>query len=773
MLLSALLKLPTRGIYQQASRCASTWSQLSSALERNAPLDVHPEVQEALATNQPVVALETTLVTHGFPYPENLELSKSLEQIVRSTGSIPATIGMIGGRVKIGMGENHLQQLAEKKTHPVKISRRDIAPAIAMKADGGTTCSATLIFAALAGIKVFATGGLGGVHRGGENSMDVSADLMELTRCPVGLVSSGVKSILDIGRTLEYLETLGVPVVTYGTSSEFPAFFSRHSGFNAPWNVKDPMSAASILHTQWQLGMENGALIAVPIPAEFEEAGMSIQEAVDQAVAESEQNGINKRGKEATPWLLSRINELTRGKSLLSNIALLENTALVGGNIAVQYHKLVYSKGNIPSSTWRPIHAPLVNLGQVKTSVHPANLVIVGSAAVDITARTRPDTDKTLASHSTAPGSISLSLGGVARNIAEAAHRVIKSQSSHMSSVLVAPIGDDSFGRILVDEMTKIGMRIDGLVQSDQATAVCNMVLDGSGGLIGGVADMDITSSFSGDIVTSHLQANNPSLVALDGNLSPDTIKSVVGYCSQNKIKVFFEPTSVVKSTAILPAIAAHLDNADSEAPIAYCSPNLFELAHLDQSSRAEPFELTSHLNWWRIIDHLSLGSEFRRDLEQLARKQVVEGDPSKGTLSFLVDRGIAQMAVKLLPFIQHLIIKCGDQGALVVMRISGEEARTSPWANMRSQPSQRYITARGTSNEMVVLQHFPPHTLTKDIVNVTGAGDSFVGALLAILLEHPGTFQDPQKLNNAICIAQDAAMLSLQSHHAVSSSLC
>ncbi|KAG5638659.1 hypothetical protein H0H81_011211 [Sphagnurus paluster] len=338
----------TPSVVALSSRSARPLSQLSAVLKRNAPIDIHPEVQEALCTNKPVVALETALVTHGFPYPENLKLALSLEKIVRSTGCIPATIGFIRGRVKIGLEEADLQRLADRDTQASKISRRDIAAAIAMKADGGTTCSSTLVFAALAGIKVFATGGLGGVHRGGENcmsntspgvtnafsinplAMDVSADLNELTRCPVGLVSSGVKSILDIGRTLEYLETLGVPVFTYGPSREFPAFFSRHSGFNAPWGVNDPVTAANIIHTQWQLGMNNGALIAVPIPPEFEEVGMSIQKAVDQAVAESEDNGVSKKGKQATPWLLNRVAELTQGTSLVSNIALLENSALIG-----------------------------------------------------------------------------------------------------------------------------------------------------------------------------------------------------------------------------------------------------------------------------------------------------------------------------------------------------------------------------------------------------------------------------------------------------------
>lgn len=317
-------------------------SSLSAARERQAPIDVHPEVEDALATGKPVVALESTIITHGMPYPTSLEMAQSVERIVRSTGSIPATIAVIGGRIKIGLHPAELERLADQRsnTTAVKLSRRDIAAAIALKKDGGTTCCSTLIFAALAGIKVFATGGLGGVHRGGENTMDVSADLHELTRCPVGLVSAGVKSILDIRRTLEYLETLGVPVVSYAETHDFPAFYSGRSGLESPWRVNDPRTAAHILHTHWQLGMSNGALFAVPIPAEYEAVGSALQDAVEQAVRESEEQNISNLGKAVTPWLLNRVGELTQGKSLVSNIALVENTALVGGQIAVEYAKL-------------------------------------------------------------------------------------------------------------------------------------------------------------------------------------------------------------------------------------------------------------------------------------------------------------------------------------------------------------------------------------------------------------------------------------------------
>ncbi|TFK41213.1 indigoidine synthase A-like protein [Crucibulum laeve] len=761
------------------SRCLSTAnsSPLALARSRNAPVDIHPEVEEALATNKPVVALETALVSHGVPYPTNLELGLELENLVRSTGCVPATIGFIGGRVKIGLEKHEVERLAEKTFKPSKISRRDVAAAIAMKADGGTTCSTTLIFAALAGIKVFATGGLGGVHRGAESTMDISADLHELTRCPVGLVSGGVKSILDIGKTLEYLETLGVPVLTYGESKEFPAFFSRHSGFEVPWNVPDPSIAAAVLHAQWQLGMNNGALIAVPVPEEHAADGATIQKIIDQAVAESEANGVSRRGKEATPWLLDRINTLSQGKSLKSNIALLKNTAIVGGQIAVQYHKLAderCSSAEAAAKTLQPRNQPQRNSAIVHkkkdASLPPAEIMIVGCAALDITAQARTDTNPALAVHSTAPGSISLSLGGVSRNVAEACHRVMTAQSSPLSTLLVAPIGDDPFGRLLIEETEKFGMRTDGLITSDKHTAVCNMVLDSHGSLVGGVADMDITESFSGDTVIAQIKKHRPSIVALDGNLSEDAIKQIVHHCADHNIKIFFEPTSVIKSTNILPAVSAAMGRVGlDQAPVDFFSPNLLELSQVYQVARTDPHDIMSHQCWWTAIDSLSLGSAFRMDLEQLAKNKVSDEEQSKGSLSFLVDQGSAQMAVNLLPLFQHLVIKCGERGVLVAMRISAQDAANSNWSKERSNPRKRYIVARGKTNEIVVLQHFPPLPVVEKVVNVTGAGDSFGGALLACLAKNPKAFQDVATLERTISAAQMAAILSLQSHFAVS----
>ncbi|KAI0651934.1 indigoidine synthase A-like protein [Trametes meyenii] len=765
-------------------RCARPSSALAAILKEHAPIDVHPEVQDALAHGRPVVALETTIVTHGMPYPANLETARSVESNVRKAGAIPATIGLIEGRVKIGLEPSELERLADIHTNKnvVKLSRRDLGAAVALKRDGGTTCSTTLILAALAGIKVFSTGGLGGVHRGAESTMDISADLHELTRCPVGLVSAGVKSILDIGRTLEYLETLGVPVISYGPTDDFPAFYSRRSGFKSSWRVDDPISAARILHTQKQFGMSNGALFAVPIPQSYDEVGQELQRAVEQAVAESEANGVSRRGKEATPWLLKRVGELTEGKSLASNIALIENTATVGGQIAVAYSQL--AKGHHPSPSYPHITSegaaqPVTPEHREDSDLPPAKLVVVGSAAVDITARADPvpgsnGTNNNL--HTTAPGVVSLTAGGVGRNVAEAAHRILTSYSKDLSSAtaLVSPIGEDAFGHLLVSETKQIGLRTDSLIRIPNArTAVCNMVLDSVGGLTGGVADMDVIRTLDASKIITELDKHCPAIMALDANMSHETLKSLILYANKHNILSFFEPTSVPKSTAVFPAVAAALNTASiSRAPVTFATPNVLELAHMYQEACASPLELTAHKYWWRVVDEMALGTDFRMQLDQLARRSAFEGDDAAaGNLSFLVDNGIAQMAINLLPFFQHLIIKCGERGLVAAFRVSGEQAESSAWAAHSTNVFARQIVARSPSGRsVVVLKHFPPiHVAEDKIVNVTGAGDSLVGAMLAALTRSPTAFEQPETLDQLVAQAQLAAVYTLQSEHAVS----
>ncbi|KAI6136598.1 indigoidine synthase A-like protein [Pisolithus sp. B1] len=759
-------------------------SRFHSLRKTGAPVDIHPEVDEALAHNKPVVALESTIITHGMPYPTSIDMAQSVENIVRSTGCIPATIGIIDGRVKIGLEPRQLEQLASRRANPLKISRRDISAAIVSGNDGGTTCSSTLIFAALAGIKVFATGGLGGVHRGGENTMDVSADLHELTRCPVGLVSAGVKSILDIGRTLEYLETLGVPVVSYGEVKDFPAFYSRKSGHQAPWNVTNAIDAARILYTHRQLGMTNGALFAVPIPEKYEATSAVIQEAVELAVRESEESGVSKLGKEVTPWLLKRVGELTQGRSLESNIALVRNTALIGGQIAQEYAILAREDGQI-EACFQP--SPFSAQSRTQNARGPtgqrrvgpsavlndgkASIVVVGCAAVDITSKV--ERTLSLSQKTTHPGKISLTLGGVARNIAEAAHWVLTGfRGESSTTLLMAPVGEDIFGRLITDSTQSMGMRTDGLsLVPGQQSAVCNVVLDARGGLETGIADMGLPQLWKGSEVFPVLRDHPPRFLVFDGNISADSQQSFCRCYLFCAVHLLFtpssEPTSVAKSTRILPAVVANLGQTPRSI-ISYASPNLLELGCMYDEARTA-FDLMSHDHWWRVIDGFSLGSSFRMELDQLAKARVSDKAPELGDLSFLVNKGVVQMAINLLPFFQHLVIKCGELGVVVVMRLGGTDV--GKWAMERSNPRDRYIVAYSqASAETIVVQHFPPiHVQPATIVNTTGAGDTLVGALLAMVVQNPDTFLDVVALRDAINIAQQAAILTLQSSSAVS----
>lgn len=294
-------------------------------------LNLSEEVADATETNKPVVALESTIISHGMPYPQNVETGATLEALVRNEGAVPATIALLEGKIQVGLGEAELERLGSDPD-VTKVSRRDLPHVLATKKVGATTVAATMICAELAGIQVFATGGVGGVHRGGERSLDISADLQELARTDVAVVCAGVKSILDIGRTLEVLETLGVPVVGYGTD-EFPAFYMRSSGFAAPQRVDTPAELAKLIRTKWALGLKGGVLVANPVPETGAMPASAIQTAINQALAEAEEGGV--QGKEVTPYLLKRIVTLTEGESLRTNISLVKNNVRVAAQLAV------------------------------------------------------------------------------------------------------------------------------------------------------------------------------------------------------------------------------------------------------------------------------------------------------------------------------------------------------------------------------------------------------------------------------------------------------
>jgi pseudouridine-5'-phosphate glycosidase len=293
------------------------------------------EVRHALDNNLPVVALETTIISHGMPYPQNIEMAKEVEQIIRDNGAVPATIGIMDGKIKIGLSESELEEFATNKSVE-KVSRRDFPYILASGKIGATTVAGTMIAAQLAGIRVFATGGIGGVHREGEITWDVSADLTELAQTGLAVVCAGCKSILDIGRTLEYLETQGVPVVGYRTD-EFPSFFARESGFGVDFRLDAPEEVATVMDTKWKLGLDGGLVIANPVPEKDALDHGKIEAVILQALKEAKENGI--AGKKVTPFLLSKVKELTEGKSLQTNIALVKHNAAVAAQIAAAFHK--------------------------------------------------------------------------------------------------------------------------------------------------------------------------------------------------------------------------------------------------------------------------------------------------------------------------------------------------------------------------------------------------------------------------------------------------
>ncbi len=299
-------------------------------------IDIKPEVLEALNNGEAVVALESTIISHGMPYPENIETALNVEKIIRGEGATPATIAILGGRIKVGLNEEELEYLAKSK-NVVKTSRRDIPFVISQKLDGGTTVAATMIIASLAGIKVFATGGIGGVHRNAQKTFDISADLQELASTNVAVVCAGPKSILDIGLTLEYLETNGVPVIGFKTD-ELPAFYSRRSGFKVDYRVDSAEELARAIKAKWDLGLEGGLVIGNPIPKEYEIDYEVINEAIEEALEEAEAIGV--KGKEITPFLLSKVKDITKGKSLKANIQLVYNNAKVASQLAIELAKL-------------------------------------------------------------------------------------------------------------------------------------------------------------------------------------------------------------------------------------------------------------------------------------------------------------------------------------------------------------------------------------------------------------------------------------------------
>ncbi|KFP88893.1 hypothetical protein N310_13890, partial [Acanthisitta chloris] len=512
---------------------------------------IHPSVQEALMEGRPVVALESTIVTHGMAYPLNLSMARKVEEIVRSNGAVPATVGIVKGQIHVGLTDEELEFLASSK-NAVKVSRRDYPFVLSQGLSGGTTVSGTMIAAHKAGIPVFVSGGIGGVHREGENTLDVSADLTELGRTPVAVVSAGAKSILDIGRTLEYLETQGVCVAAFGESREFPAFFSRQSGFQAPYHVRDEEEAAKLIDSALGLGLSSGVLIAVPCPKEQAASGQVIEEAIQLALSEARAKGIT--GKEVTPFMLQKITELTAGKSLDSNLALIYNNAKVGSCIAVALSKRQKArrKGNLPQ----------------RENMSPPQPVVIGGINVDFIAKAQnPDI---LGGGQTNAGRVRRTFGGVGRNLADCLSRL------GQTPLLLSAVGKDEHLESVLHYCHHMDMSAVLQLEGKNTATYC-AVITSAGELSIGLGDMDIHHQITEQYVSQFKdKLCQAPLVCIDGNVPLSTIQYVCQLAREHHLAVCYEPTDENKASK--PFLS------DSWKALTYISPNLQELRAINRT---------------------------------------------------------------------------------------------------------------------------------------------------------------------------------------------
>ncbi|KAI1628875.1 IdgA domain-containing protein [Exophiala viscosa] len=745
-------------------------------------LRVSEEVQDALATGKPVVALETTIYTHGFPYPENVALSSHLESLVRVNGGVPATIGILDGIARVGMQAEELIQLVSTagNENTWKISRRDLGfiggfGLRGQKLNGGTTIAGTMILAHLAGIKIFATGGLGGVHRGGENSMDISADLTELGRTPVTVISSGCKSFLDIPRTLEYLETQGVGVGTFADGRtgtvDFPAFFSRDSGVKSPRTIFDEADAAALVYAQSNFPIQSGLLFANPVPESSAMAKDEIDGIIAQAVAEAEEKGIG--GSANTPYILRRIRELSNGASVKANEALIEANVARGTKVAVELAKLELREGAAPqrgdASVVTPSELPITTQSsgtalstpagdasaKISSAGQPVDILVAGSLASDTICDyepfDRPSTAVPPTLHTSNPAKISPSAGGVGRNVAMAAHL------AGAKVALASVVADDLAGSSLLDHVGKSGVSADHIRQIPAAdgarTAQYVAVNDTSKDLVVAMADMSILARpelESLEYWTTTIGQTSPKWVIADANWSPEILSSIFKAAKVQGAMIAFEPVSIAK--------AARLFNKNNNAmtstsvvpnhTVSLASPNSLELSALYKAATdALMFESE---RWWKVIDSFGLSGSGSRDrLVSIAGPELVE-------------EGIPQQCLQLLPFIPNLVTKLGPKGCLVtsLLRHTDERLTRPEYAP--------YILGRTMSDASEIgglyMRLIPPtcNVSQEDIVSVNGVGDTMLGVIVAGLVKG-------RTLDDVIPIAQDAAVLTLKSPEAVS----
>ncbi|KAF2834855.1 IdgA domain protein [Patellaria atrata CBS 101060] len=671
------------------------------------------------------------------------------------------------------------------KENTLKLSRRDLAYACGMrltgkKFSGGTTIAGTMLLAHLAGIKVFATGGLGGVHRGAESSMDISADLTELGRTPVAVISSGCKSFLDVPRTLEYLETQGVGVATFADGREgkvdFPGFWSRDSGVISPLTISDEKAAAAIIHAQFSFPIHSGLLLANPIPEAVSIPKAEMDSVIKKAIKEAYDAGAT--GKDNTPFVLAKIKELTGGKSIPANRALIENNVKRGTMVAKELRRLefaeaieggphvdrvypamtVASQANTSAGPQTSDAVPSVSPGNenIPEMQSPVDILVAGALAIDFSCDFtplpgRPSTSPIL--HTSNPARITQTLGGVGHNVAKALNLLGSSVR------LCSAVGDDLSGKAALAQLRTEGLdtsSIQTLPSSGSRTAQYIAINTTTKDLHLGMADMSILETPHTDFDSTYLpllaQAN-PTHLVLDANWDPVTLHAWLRAARTLRIPVAFEPVSAAKSTRLFSPPPANSQSAFPTFPnnlVNLITPNTHELhalhAHAQQSG------LLSQTPWWNLINSLNIPSTGAR-----AAFSAIAG-------AELVDKGVPQMSVQLLPFCPTVLVKLGAEGVLLTMLLPSSSAL------LRDPEAQRWVVSRndGGGGEQgvggVYMRLFPvPETIAQeDVVSVNGVGDTFLGAVVAGLVAG-------REVEDVLGVAQRAAGLTLRSAEAVS----
>ncbi|MCJ1396629.1 hypothetical protein MMC18_009520 [Xylographa bjoerkii] len=774
-------------------------------------LKVSDEVQDAIDSGKPVVALETTIYTHGFPYPENIALCSRLEGLVRVGGGIPATIGVLNGVARVGFEAGELNELLESAgtDTTLKISRRDLAYVCGLgikteNLNGGTTVSGTMLLAHLAGIKVFATGGLGGVHKDGQSSMDISADLTELGRTPVAVISSGCKSFLDIPRTLEYLETQGVCVGTFSDGRtgrvDLPAFWTRDSGVPSPKTIYNEADAAAIIYAQSRLPIMSGLLFANPIPEEFSLSKSKMDHVMSEAVRLAKENGIS--GSNNTPFVLAKIRELTDGATVKANSVLVENNVIRGTKVAVELSNLelnskeTFDRRKSAGVVEVPVHSYGLSqpLPKDRSTIsirnrQPADVLVAGSLAIDTTCNYNSDKEsKTKVGspemHTSNPAIITQSLGGVGQNIASALNYL--GTPVQFCSAVAADASGQTAVKMLVDR----GMRVDGIkiLQDGSRTAQYMAFNDNNNELVIAMADMRILENEQRDVSVlwgSPIASSKPRWLVIDANWDPSSLKQWITMGKASGAKVAYEPVSVGKSCRVFTSFPDLKRRLVHIADLA--TPNTSELRamfdYIGQHSHCE-----SAVNIWNVfLNSLKREERFKRAQHELA--DVLKAE----------DKFIVICSLKLLPYFPCILTKIGSSGVLLTELLRKDDIRLTDsrakphiffgegsgeiglgkgiqdiLQSLRRQtdidPDGRFYLEKDSEYLKdyagVYMRLFPPAEIVPqdEIVSVNGVGDTFLGIIVAGLAK-----ESPKSMDELVMLAQRGSVMTLRSTESVS----